>query len=215
MNTEPVGRERGRGKRVLLIALLVIALLVLGAVLAVVTPMLLHRSAGDSGQVIPEGFVAETTAVGMDGRTRVLAVERAEGEPQDLSELQPGEQLVVTGSGFDAGIGIYVGICAIPDTPATRPGPCLGGIPEGAEAGEAVSGAASAWVTDAWAWRAFATHRYENAEAGAFRVTLTVPAPVSDGLDCRVTRCAVATRADHTAGADRVQDMLLPVSFAE
>ncbi|MFA7497953.1 MAG: hypothetical protein WCY76_04540 [Leucobacter sp.] len=215
MNTEPVRHERGRGRRVLLIALLVIALLVLGVVVAVVTPMLLHRSAGDSGQVIPEGFVAETTAVGMDGRERVLAVERSTGGAQDLAELQPGEQLVVTGSGFDAGIGIYVGICAIPDAPATRPGPCLGGIPEGAETGDAESGAASAWVTDDWAWRAFATHRYENAEEGSFRVTLTVPDPVSDNLDCRVTSCAVATRADHTAGADRVQDMLLPVSFAE
>ncbi|GAB2566904.1 hypothetical protein GCM10027033_24190 [Leucobacter ruminantium] len=210
------GMTSRRPLRIVLITVLVIAVLALGAALAVLLPMLTHQSAGGSGQQLPEEFVSETSAVGDDGRTRMLSVELPDGSAADLGELVPGEELVVQGSGFDAGIGIYVAVCGIPESATEKPGPCLGGIPEGAEEGHADRAAlASAWVTDDWAWRAFATHGYQDADAGTFEVVLTVPDPVIDGLDCRESRCAIATRADHTASADRVQDMLLPVGFAK
>lgn len=198
----------------LLIVLLVVAVLVLGAVAAVLVPILTHRSAGDSGQELPEGYATETSAEGADGRQRTLTVERETGG--DLSSLEPGERIVVRGDGFDAGIGIYVGFCAIPEEAGEKPTPCLGGIPEqdGDGAGANAEPGASAWVTDDWAWRAFATDRYEDRERGAFEIELTVPAPTQDGLDCREQRCAIATRADHTAGSDRVQDLLLPFVYA-
>lgn len=197
-------------------ALLSVAVLVLGAAVAVLLPILTHSSAGGSGQTVPSDYVSESSATGADGRERELRVEHPDGSAADLSAIVPGEDLVVRGTGFDASIGIYVSICAIPESATQKPGPCLGGIPEGAETGEAAAeGLTSAWVTDDWAWRAFATHGYDDAEAGSFSVELTVPASSSDGLDCRVTRCAIATRADHTAGGDRAQDMLLPVRFAE
>lgn len=209
------GMTSRRPLRIVLIAVLAIAVLVLGAAIAVLLPMLTHQSAGGSGQKVPERFVAETSARGDDGRTRELAVETADGAPADLGAIAPGDRITVRGSGFDAGIGIYVAICGIPASPQEKPGPCLGGIPEGAEQGEADRAAlSSAWVTDDWAWRAFATHRYDDAGEGSFEVALTVPEPTVDGLDCRESPCAIATRADHTASADRVQDMLLPVRFA-
>lgn len=201
--------------RTVLIVVLALAIVVLGVVAAVLVPILTHQSAGGSGQTVPDSYVAESSATGADGRTRELSVATTNGKPADLGAVTPGEQLVVTGAGFDAGVGIYVGFCAIPDSPAVKPGPCLGGIPEGAEQGGAANqeALASAWITDDWAWRAFATQGYDDAAKGAFEVTLTVPEATTEGLDCTVQRCAVVTRADHTALRDRVQDMLLPIRF--
>ncbi|MBL3698822.1 hypothetical protein [Leucobacter luti] len=209
--------SRPRTFRIVLIALLAVAVLVLAGVLIVLIPILTHQSAGGSGQNLPTEFVSEVSATGADGRTRTLEATTPDGTPAELDQVTPGESLVISGTGFDSGIGIYLAICAIPESPSEKPGPCLGGIPEGAESGDANAtvGLASAWITDAWAWRAFATHGYDDPETGAFAAMLTVPDPVMDGLDCRETRCAIATRADHTAASDRVQDILLPVAFAE
>ncbi|QYM75361.1 hypothetical protein [Leucobacter luti] len=209
--------RRSRSLRIVLFSLLAVAVLVLGAVLVVLIPILTHQSAGGSGQDIPAEYVSETRATGADGRTRELRVEDSTGKLAELDAIVPGESLVISGSGFDSGIGIYLAVCAIPASADEKPGPCLGGIPEGAESGdaEAQAGLASAWITNDWAWRAFATQTYDDAERGSFTATLTVPEPTTDGLDCRVSRCAIATRADHTAGSDRVQDILLPVAFAE
>ncbi|MGJ0202692.1 hypothetical protein [Leucobacter sp. gxy201] len=207
---------RGRATRIALIALLAVAVMVLAVVIAVLLPILTHTSAGGSGQQVPTDFVSSSQATGDDGRVRELRVESADGAPADLGAVAAGDTFAITGSGFDAGIGIYVSVCAIPDTPAQKPGPCLGGIPEGAEEGNAATeDLTSAWVTDDWAWRAFATHRYSVASAGTFAVELTVPAAASNGIDCRETRCAITTRADHTASDDRAQDMLLPVRYAD
>lgn len=207
--------RRPRPTRILLLAVLAIAVLALAGALAVLLPILTHQSAGGSGQSVPEAFVSEVRAEGSDGRVRELSVATADGKAAALDELRPGDRLTVRGSGFDAGIGIYVAICAIPEE-GQKPGPCLGGIPEGAEEGHADRAAlASVWITDDWAWRAFATQRYDDAQSGTFTAELTVAEPAGEGLDCRETRCAIATRADHTAAQDRVQDMLLPVAFAE
>lgn len=200
----------------LLFVLLGIAVLVLALAVVVLLPILTHQSAGESGQELPDGYVSETSAEGADGRARSLEVIRADGSGDDLSDLQAGERIVVRGEGFDAGIGIYVGFCAIPEEPGEKPRPCLGGIPDqgGEASAEDEEPGASAWVTDDWAWRAFATQRYDDAERGAFEVVLTVPEASEEGIDCTEQRCAIATRADHTAGSDRVQDLLLPVAYA-
>lgn len=203
--------------RRVLIALLVLALILLGIVAAVLVPILTHKSAGESGQEVPEGFVSQTSAVGADDRTRVLSVETVSGEPADLAQLKPGDELVVRGSGYASDIGLYVAICLIPSLPAEKPSPCLGGLPEGAMEGEAAGSdeaMTSAWVTDDWAWRAFATKGFDDADSGTFEVRLLIPEPAQEGLDCTKSVCAIATRADHTASNDRVQDMLLPVAFA-
>lgn len=195
-----------------MLCVLVVAVVVFGIALAVLLPIIFHQSAGNSGQVIPKTFVSHSSATGADGRTREVTVLDAEREPAKLGSLHPGEPLIVRGKGFDEGIGIYVSICKIPPQ-GEKPGPCLGGIPEGAKEGmidrEKLT---SAWVTNDWAWRTFATHNWED--GGSFDVTLIVPEPVSGDLDCRKVACAVTTRADHTAMHDRVQDMLLPVRFA-
>lgn len=202
----------------MLIVALALAVLVLAGAVAMLVPILTHQSAGGSGQDLPEGFVSSAEASGADGRTRTLSVETPEGEPADLSRLRPGDEIVVLGSGYDAGIGIYVSICLVPSVPGEKPSPCLGGVPEGAMEGEAGGGeeaATSAWITDDWAWRAFASKSYDDPAEGAFEVRMLVPPASQEGLDCTKSLCAVTTRADHTASSDRVQDMQLPVAFAE
>lgn len=204
----------------MLFVVVVLAVLILAGAVAMILPILTHQSAGGSGQQLPEGFVAETMAEGADGRTRTLSVETPAGEPADLAQLHPGDELVVRGTGYDPEIGIYVSICLIPSVPGDKPSPCLGGIPEGAtEADESATRddaepQSSVWITDAWAWRAFATQGYDDGESGSFTARLLVPEAAQAGLDCTKSVCAVTTRSDHTASADRVQDMQLPVAFA-
>ena len=196
--------------------ILAVAVIVLVAVAAVLIPMISHESAGGSGQELPDSFVSETSATGADERTRTLSVTTEAGEPAELSQVWAGQTLVIEGSGFDAGIGIYVSVCAIAASAETKPQPCLGGVPDGAEAGDAAESVlSSAWVTDDWAWRAFATHRWEDADTGDFAVELTMPPAVDGELDCMQMQCAITTRADHTAGSDRVQDMQLPIRYTE
>lgn len=205
-----------RRTRLILIALLTVAVLVLGIVIAVLVPILTHQSAGGSGQEVPGDYVSEVSATGADGLNRTLSVTKTSGKTFDPAAVHPGESLTVTGSGFDAAIGIYVAVCAIPSDPTVKPGPCLGGIPEGAQQGTADTDTlTSAWITDDWAWRAFATHGYNGPTSGSFTAKIMVPSPQMDGLDCTLTRCAITTRADHTALQDRVQDMLIPIAFAE
>lgn len=210
--------RRATSRRVLLIVLGSAVVLLLAMVAILLLPILTHQSAGGSGQSVPTDFVSETAAKGADGRTRTLVVGTPDGAPADLSKLRPGAELVVRGSGYDSGIGIYVSICAVPETPGEKPSPCLGGLPEGAMEGKAAGAdeaLSSAWITDDWAWRAFANTGYDDAERGTFQVRLLVPPASQEGIDCTVQRCAVTTRADHTASTDRVQDIQLPVSFAE
>ncbi len=101
-----------------------------------------HRGA-DPGAPEP-GFVEPGAAAPRSGRrlrrrratTAASARSRSPtedgGEP-DTSALTVGEHLVVSGSGYDPSRGIYVAICVIPADPATKPGPCIGGVPDQAE----------------------------------------------------------------------------------
>lgn len=216
MSDLPVKRTSSRRLLFAVLGLAVVVLLVMVAI--IVVPILTHQSAGGSGQSLPTGHVSQVEATGADGRTRSLSVETLDGKPADLSKLRAGEVLMVRGSGFDPKIGIYVSICVVPENPETKPSPCLGGLPEGAMSGEA-SGTeealSSAWITDDWAWRAFANKGYDDSKAGTFSIRLLVPPATQDGADCTVQTCALTTRSDHTAALDRVQDILLPVTFVD
>ena len=195
----------------------VVLLLIPTAIL--VLPILLHQDGGQS-TVVASGdeWPVTATAIGDDGRTRTIDVHSTEpGEAIDTSELEPGQRLVVSGTGFDTRQGIYVAICRIPDDPATKPGPCLGGVPS-TEAGEdfaegSVQFAASNWINDDWAWKLFGARSYDDAATGTFTAYLEVASPEGDGVDCRTDACGIFTRNDHTALNDRVQDVFIPIAF--
>tara|TARA_R110000868_G_scaffold199758_2_gene446638 strand:+ start:179106 stop:179693 length:588 start_codon:yes stop_codon:yes gene_type:complete len=195
-----------------------VVILVPAALVAV--PILTHSSQGLANQdPAEEEWPTRVTASGDDGRDRALAVSAFESsEAVDTSSLAPGDQLVVTGSGYDPARGIYVAVCRIPDNAGEKPGPCLGGVPaqEQQDVAEGtIQFAASNWVNDDWAWRLFGARSFDDPELGDFTAYIEVPEPVDEGLDCRVEACAIYTRNDHTAAADRVQDLAIPVGFAD
>jgi hypothetical protein len=186
----------------------VVVLLVPVAIVAV--PILTHQNQGLPGA--QDVTATSATATGDDGRTRTIQVEGA-----DLSALSAGDTLTVTGAGYDGSRGIYVAICRIPDDSATKPGPCIGGVPD-QSAGPVDAGtiqyAPSNWINDDWAWKLFGARSYDSVEDGTFTAYIEVGDPVSDSLDCVVDACAIYTRNDHTALSDRVQDLYVPVHFS-
>lgn len=185
----------------------------------VVVPILTHQDQGVSHQdASTEEWPLTVAAVGDDGRERSLEIRSVDGTSTvDTSALSPGDRFVVNGAGFDPERGIYVAICAIPKDPTVKPGPCLGGVPSGGEQ-EIEEGtiqfAPSNWINDDWAWRLFGARSFDDREAGTFTAYIEVPEAADEHVDCREVACALYTRNDHTAAADRVQDLYIPVGFA-
>jgi hypothetical protein len=195
----------------------VVVLLVVVGIVAV--PILTHVDQGDANQeATGEEWPLVATATGDDGREREIRILSVEpGGTVDTSALVPGDRFVVSGTGFDPARGIYVAICAIPDDPATKPGPCLGGVPsQEAEPSQegAIQFAPSNWINDDWAWKLFGARSYDDRERGTFTAYLEVPPTSDENVDCREVACALYTRNDHTASNDRVQDLSLPLGFA-
>jgi len=209
-------RRRRRWPWVVLAAVVVILI----PVGLVVVPILTHEDQGVSTQAdAADAWPTQVSAVGDDGRTRELGVFPADpGAAVDTSALAAGDRIVVSGSGYDASRGVYVAICAVPDSPAVKPGPCLGGVPdqEGQPESEegAVQFAPSNWINDEWAWRLFGARAFDDVTTGTFTAYLEVPEPTETAVDCRAVECAIYTRNDHTASSDRVQDVRIPVGFA-
>lgn len=195
----------------------VVALFIPVAVIAV--PILTHQNQGAPHQEpSSEEWPLTASATGDDGRERSIEILTVDGTGQvDTSALSPGDRFVVSGSGFDPDRGIYVAICAIPDDPTVKPGPCLGGVPSGGEQDieeGTIQFAPSNWINDDWAWRLLGARSFDDREAGTFTAYIDVPEAADDHVDCRAVACAVYTRNDHTAAADRVQDLYIPVGFA-
>ena len=184
-----------------------------------VVPVVMAEEAGSSGQSRVEGYPLEVLATGDDGRTRTLSVARDDGSSLDLSAIEEGDRIVVSGTGFDASSGIYVAVCKIPESVDLKPGPCLGGVPELDEESAGVEGdiqwAASNWINDDWAWKLFGARGYDDVEAGSFTAYLLIPPSADEFVDCTNVACGIFTRNDHTALDNRVQDLYLPVSFSE
>ncbi|MBC9712988.1 hypothetical protein H9Y04_10455 [Streptomyces sp. TRM66268-LWL] len=114
------------------------------------------------------------------------------------------QKIKVSGTGYDDKKGIYVALC-VDNGPGEVPTPCVGGVDMSGEGG------ASSWVnSDPPAGYEDATVPY--GQGGSFEVELTVDAK-DEYTDCMKTRCAIVTRADHTAAADRSADVRVPVDF--
>ena len=199
-------------------------MVLLAIIAAVALPIVLHQPQGSSGQGrVPVGeFPTAVTATGDDDRIRTLSVEGApvgsgSGDTLDLGAVAAGDRLIVTGAGYDGERGLYVAICKVPDELDTKPGPCLGGIgsQEVEEFDEGVvQYAPSNWINEAFAWRLFGSRGFDDTASGAFTAYIEVP-PVTDGVvDCAAVQCGLYTRNDHTAARDRVQDLYLPLRWA-
>ncbi|QSB14281.1 hypothetical protein JQS43_22675 [Natronosporangium hydrolyticum] len=116
-----------------------------------------------------------------------------------------GATVTVQGSGFDTNKGIYVAYC-VDNGPGVLPSPCGGGADTSGSLG------ASHWISDnPPSYAGDLAVPYDS--GGSFSVTLRLTPTIGD-IDCLAGGCAVVTRADHTRGADRTQDVRVPVSFA-
>jgi hypothetical protein len=123
------------------------------------------------------------------------------------SAAAAGQVITVTGTGFNPGQGIYVGLCVVDGAPgAAKPTPCLGGQDESGSTG------ASHWVNNTFGGL-FANSSKFTA-GGAFSAQIYVKATLDDGSVCgEDVTCAVVTRADHLDSGDRKYDVHVPISF--
>ncbi len=139
------------------------------------------------------------TTKGASGQS--LTVDPATGLDPD------GDTVKVAGSGYDPKLGIYVALC-VDNGPGVTPGPCLGGGGPETDA----DGGGSVWISSNPP-----AYGVDLAEPfgpdGTFEVDLNVVA-ADEFVDCLEVRCAVVTKADHTASADRSADARVPVSWA-
>lgn len=140
------------------------------------------------------GTTTVTTRSGLS-----LTVTPVRGLPSD------GATVRVVGKGYDRSVGIYVALCVkVPK--GRQPSPCGGGVNTGG------TSPASAWISsNPPPYGADLAVPFRK--GGRFAVTLTV-SPLIGDVDCRVTRCAIVTRADHTRPGDRRSDVAVPISFA-
>lgn len=135
-------------------------------------------------------------------------VRNGNGQSMTVSQtrnLNPQSQtIVVTGRGYNPTAGIYVALCQTPKG-GQRPGPCGGGINTDGR------NASSVWISsNPPPYGASVARPYRP--NGRFRVRLTV-SPMIGNIDCRVTSCAVVSRADHLRLNDRRYDVVVPVTF--
>ena len=115
-----------------------------------------------------------------------------------------GQTVKVSGRGFSELVGIYVGLCVVP-RPGAKPTPCGGGVDQDG------SSQASAWISsNPPPYGANLAKPYKR--GGKFTVRIKV-SPRIGSFDCRVVRCAVIARADHTRANDRTWDVAVPVTF--
>ncbi|MCX5192926.1 hypothetical protein OOK31_03300 [Streptomyces sp. NBC_00249] len=158
---------------------------------------------------------AVALALGMAGSASAATATRTvtDGATYQLSVTAPGtaaaagENVTVTGSGFNTAKGIYVGLCAVNGPQgADKPTPCLGGSDQAGTTG------ASHWINNTFGGTLPNTSRF--GAGGTFSVTIHVKADLGGGQICGETvECAVVTRADHFNSANRKYDVHVPVTF--
>lgn len=148
--------------------------------------------------VIGSGAAEASAARSSRGpRGQVLTVSAARG-------LVDGQVVTVQGRKYDRRVGIYVAFCVI-NPRGIAPGPCAGGLN--------VSGASpgSFWISsNPPAYGTTLARPFKR--GGKFRVRVRVAREI-DTFDCRVVRCGVVTRADHTRSTYRKADVAVRVTF--
>ncbi|MEV1085071.1 hypothetical protein AB0I98_43815 [Streptomyces sp. NPDC050211] len=118
-----------------------------------------------------------------------------------------GQVITVTGSGYNTGQGVYVGLCVVDGAAGVnKPTPCLGGQDESGSTG------ASHWVNNTFGGMFANSSKFGT--GGTFSVSIYVQATLEDGSVCgEDVTCAVVTRADHFDTNDRKYDVHVPIAF--
>ncbi|MER6915551.1 endoglucanase [Streptomyces sp. NPDC000594] len=118
-----------------------------------------------------------------------------------------GQKVTITGTGYDPGQGVYLAICVLPE-PGKAPSPCIGGADMTGKSGS------SYWITNNPPTGAEKLVKPFTVKDGKGGFTLDLKLKAQDkNADCTQAACAVVTRADHTASADRSADVIVPITF--
>lgn len=122
------------------------------------------------------------------------------------SKLSSAKKMLVTGSGFDESVGIYLAYCVLPKK-SMNPTPCGNGI------NKAGIGEASYWISSN-------PPPYGKGLAipfkagGRFSQQLEVSTKIGS-FDCTKVKCAVTVRSDHLHEGDRKNDLFIPITFTK
>jgi hypothetical protein len=138
--------------------------------------------------------MAATSVLGADGQKLIASI----------TKVKSGQEITVSGAGFDETVGIYLAYCLMPKKGAA-PTPCGGGVnKEG--------------IGDASYWISSNAPSYATGLAIAFtpggRFTEKVRVTKKIGKnDCSKVRCAITVRSDHLHEGDRTNDLFIPITF--
>jgi hypothetical protein len=169
------------------------------------TASVAHSSSQAMSKATPASAVAVNSATGVIGQTlKVDAV-------KNVDDMQ---RLNVSGSGYDLKVGIYVTFCVIPPK-GKRPELC-GPFDVTGQNNQAVWVSSNPPIYAIPLVKPFDTVTKKvngkKVSTGSFKVQ--VPATRMIGTyDCKVVKCAILTRADHTRSDYRKADVIIPVTF--
>ena len=141
-------------------------------------------------------FAATSGSTAKGPKGQVLTVAQSIDVPAD-SDVQ------VTGRGYNTKIGIYVTFCVIP-AKGKRPELC-GPYDITGKNNDSV------WVSSHPPIYAIPLVK-PFGKNGTFKVKVTVRRNIGE-YDCKVVRCAILTRADHTRSDDRSADVIIPITI--
>lgn len=143
---------------------------------------------------LPAPALAATTVVGADGQ-RFNA---------SATKVKSGQEIAVSGQGFDETIGIYLAYCLLPKR-GQPPTPCGGGVNK-----EGI-GDASYWISSNAP--AYATGlAIAFAPGGRFTEKVRITKKIGKH-DCSKVKCAITVRSDHLHEGDRTHDLFIPITF--
>lgn len=130
------------------------------------------------------------------------------------TNVTDGQRLTVTGKGYDLNVGIYVTFCVIPPK-GKRPELC-GPFDITGQNNQAVWVSSNPPIYAAALVTPFTKNtskvKGKRVSTGSFKVQVPATRMIGD-FDCKVVRCAILTRADHTRSDYRKADVIIPVTF--
>jgi hypothetical protein len=120
------------------------------------------------------------------------------------TKVKSGQEILVSGQGFDETVGIYLAYCLMPKK-GQPPTPCGGGVNK-----EGI-GDASYWISSNAP--SYATGlAIPFTPGGRFTEKVRVLKKIGKH-DCSKVKCAITVRSDHLHEGDRTNDLFIPVTF--
>ena len=140
--------------------------------------------------------IAATSVLGSDGQKLSASI----------TKVRSGQEITVSGQGFDETVGIYLAYCLMPKKGAA-PTPCGGGVNK-----EGI-GDASYWISSNAP--SYATGlAIPFTPGGRFTEKVRVLKKIGKH-DCSKVRCAITVRSDHLHEGDRTHDLYIPIKITK